>query len=111
MANSANASVLIRPPFVRTEDYVIAAKISSKEQLLAVTGALVGKETVQTIWKKAIESLNISDELHLFWLDEGGYVIATNQINVMPGTFIGSPNADPQVSHLFIMRIIMMYRR
>lgn len=98
LANSVNSSVLIRPPFSRTEDYVIAGKISSKKQFLAITGALVGKETIQSVWNKAIESFNISDELHLYWLDDGGHVIATNQINVLPGTFIGSQNADPQVS-------------
>lgn len=77
---------------------MIAAKISSKEQFLAVTGALVGKEAIQGLWNKAVEGLNVSDELHLYWLDAGGYIIYSNQINVNPGTFIGSKNADPQVN-------------
>ena len=97
LAHSPNSSVLIRPPLGQSDDYLIAAKISSKEQFLAVTGALVGKEVIQSLWNNAIESFNISDSKHLYWLDEGGYVIATNQINVSPGTFIGSKNADPQV--------------
>lgn len=98
MAHSPQASVLIRPPFIRSDDYLVAAKISSKEQFLAVSGALVGKETMLSIWRNVTESLNISDHLHLYWLDEGGHVIATNQMDIQPGTFIGSKNADPQVS-------------
>lgn len=72
-------------------------------QLLAITGSLVGKETIQSIWNNALESLNISDSMHLYWLDEGGYVVATNQISVSPGTFIGSKNADPQVTQSAVM--------
>lgn len=98
LAHSRDASILIRPPLSRGEDYLVAAKISSKEQFLAVAGALVGKDIVHSIWKNAVEAFNISDQLHLYWLDEGGYIVATNQINVSPGTFIGSSNADPQVS-------------
>jgi hypothetical protein len=98
LAYSPQASILIRPPLSRNEDYLVAAKISSKEQFLAVAGALVGKETVQSIWKNAIEAFNISDQLYLYWLDEGGYVIASNQINISPGSFIGSQNVDSQVS-------------
>lgn len=98
LAHSRDASILIRPPLTRSEDFLVAAKISSKEQLLAVAGALVGKETVHSIWKNAVEAFNISDQLQLYWLDEGGYIIATNQINVSPGSFIGSTIADSQVS-------------
>jgi hypothetical protein len=76
----------------------VASKISSKEQFLAVAGALVGKETIQSIWRNAIESFNISEQLHLYWLDDGGHVIASNQINVSPGSFIGFQNVDSQVS-------------
>ena len=62
-----------------------------------VTGALVAKETVQSMWTKATSSfLNENEQMHLYWLDEGGYVITSNQ-NIEPGTFIGSKKADPQV--------------
>ena len=96
LAQSTNASVLIQPPSSRTgDDFLLAAKVSSKEQLLAVSGALVGKEAIQSVWNKVVGAFNISDSAHLYWLDEGGYVIATNQINAAVGSFIG--HSDPQV--------------
>jgi hypothetical protein len=104
LAHSPQASILIRPPLSRSEDYLVASKISSKEQFLAVAGALVGKETLLSIWRNAIEAFNVSDHMHLYWLDEGGYVIASNQINISPGSFIGSKNVDPQVSwHIYMV--------
>ncbi|KAK4015396.1 hypothetical protein OUZ56_030377 [Daphnia magna] len=111
LAHSRDASILIRPPLSRGEDYLVAAKISSKEQFLAIAGALVGKDIVHSIWKNAVEAFNISDQLHLYWLDEGGYIVATNQINVSPGTFIGSSNADPQLMHALTLDPNPVYER
>ena len=97
LSSSANTSILIRPPSGRGDDYLIAAKISSKDQLLAVTGALTGKDAIQSIWSRALGQLNISDQSHVYWLDEGGYVIAANQLSIAPGSFLGASRADPQV--------------
>lgn len=96
LVQSKNATVLIQPPSARSgDDFLLAAKISSKEQLLAVSGALVGREAIHSVWNKVVGAFNISDNSQLYWLDEGGYVIATNQINTAAGSFIG--HSDPQV--------------
>lgn len=104
LANAANSSIIIKPPplsgrsFLVTDEYVVAGKVSSKDQLLAVTGAVASQEAIQTIWTKALAQLNASGEgQHIYWLDEGGYVIATNQPGVVPGSFVGSSHVDPQL--------------
>lgn len=51
------------------------------------------------MWTRAMSLLNGSDHLHLYWLDEGGYIVATNQMNTLPGTFIGASQVEPQVIH------------
>jgi hypothetical protein len=103
---STNASVLIQPPSGRNgDDFLLAAKVSSQEQLLAVSGALVAKEAIQSVWNKVVGAFNISDSAQLYWLDEGGYVIATNQINAAVGSFIG--HSDPQVGIDFLNNCII----
>ena len=63
----------------------------------AVTGGFVSKEAMQSMWTSATSLLNESDHLHVHWLDEAGYVIASNQMDILPGTFIGAKQAEPQV--------------
>ena len=103
MASLSNSSILIRPPPLSGggDEYVVAAKVTSKDQLMAVTGALASREAIQVVWTRALVQLNASGnanaEQHVYWLDEGGYVIATNQLGVAPGSFLGSSQADPQL--------------
>lgn len=33
----------------------------------------------------------------MYWLDEGGNIISSNQDDIQPGSFLGSKYADPQV--------------
>jgi len=93
----SNATFLVQPPTKDSEDFLVASKITVDEQLLAVTGGFVSKEAMQSMWTSATSLLNESDHLHVHWLDEAGYVIASNQMDILPGTFIGAKQAEPQV--------------
>lgn len=73
---------------------MIAAKIDLKDQLMALTGALVSAEKILSLWEKVVESYNAVDHSSLYWLDEGGYILSSNT-DIKAGTFVG--NADPQV--------------
>jgi len=107
----SNASILLQPPMDDREDFLIASKITLEEQLLAVTGGFVSKEAVQSMWMRATSLLNGSDHLHLYWLDEAGYVIASNQINILPGTFIGASQVEPQIMKMLRMGSSPVYQK
>ena len=96
----SEAKLLISPPIHQEEsdDFLIAAKVVAKGQLMALVGSSVTKDTLQSLWAKVTgTSFKQSDNVNLYWLDEGAHVIASNQMQIHPGTFIGSINADPQL--------------
>ena len=75
------AKLVILPPSHRREidAYLVAAKVEAKGQVVAVTGASVTKETVQSAWKRSTAFFNDKEDAHLYWLDEGGHIIESSR--------------------------------
>ena len=107
------AKLVILPPSHRREidAYLVAAKVEAKGQVVAVTGASVTKETVQSAWKRSTAFFNDKEDAHLYWLDEGGHIIESNQVGLQPGMWIGSISADPQLMKALLAAPAPFYRK
>ena len=114
----SSAQLLITPPSHGVDEFQVAGKVTSKDQVMAVTGACVSRETVASLWKRAtgaiLERTPLLDEsgTNVFWLDEGGHVLQTEDVHVQPGTFLGAAGVQPQLFRsLLLAQPTPLYRK
>ena len=52
---------------------------------------------MHNVWQKTFSPYFHKENVYMYWLDEGGNIISSNQDDIQPGSFLGSKYADPQV--------------